>query len=269
MRGMPREEGISTWSFNAERPVRQARRSAIHKSFSLASMNKENALYGIIGLLIGLIVGYAGTNYINGSVSASRPDAAAANSTALPPDHPPASKSDNASGENGAQGDVMAVIQQARSESSNFDVQMKAADLFVQINRKDGALEFYERAAKIKPNDFDLLVRLGDTTFDLQRYEEAAKWYEQALNIKANDATVRMDLGLTYYLRSPRDLDRAIEIYRVALKSDPRHEKTLQNLTQALIDKNDTSAAAATLKQLEQVNPANPALTQFRSRLQP
>jgi tetratricopeptide (TPR) repeat protein len=230
-------------------------------------MNKENSLYGIIGLLIGLIIGYAGTNYINGGVSASRPDAGA-NSTALPPDHPPATKSDGTSGSGGAQGDVMAVIQQARSDSSNFEVQMKAADLFLQINRKDGALEFYERAAKLKPNDFDLLVRLGDTTFDLQRYEEAAKWYEQALKLKSDDATVRMDLGLTYYLRSPRDLDRAIEIYRVALKSAPRHEKALQNLTQALIDKGDKPAAAATLKQLEQVNPGNPAIAQFRSRIQ-
>lgn len=233
------------------------------------SMNKENSLYGIIGLLIGLIIGYAGTNYLNGSASASRADAAA-NSSSLPPDHPPTTNPDNApskGGENGAQGDVMAVIQQARSNPSNFEAQMKAADLFLQINRKEGSLEFYERAVKIKPNDFDLLVRLGDSTFDLQRYEDAAKWYEQALKIKPDDTTVRMDLGLTFYLRSPRELDRAIEIYRIALKSNPRHEKTLQNLTQALIDKGDKSAAAVALKQLEQVNPGNPALAQFRSRL--
>jgi tetratricopeptide (TPR) repeat protein len=162
----------------------------------------------------------------------------------------------------------MAVIQQARSEPANYDAQMKAAEMFLQINRKEGALEFYERAVKIKPNEFDLLVRLGDATFDQQRYEDAAKWYEQALKVKA-DTTVRMDLGLTYYLRSPRDLDRAIEIFRDALKSAPRHEKTLQNLTRALIDKGDKAAAAASLKQLEQVNPKNPAIVDLRSRLQP
>ena len=229
-------------------------------------MNKENSLYGIIGILIGLIIGYAGTNYINGSVTASRVNTAN-NSTALPPDHPPASQPKNSSDGSEAQGDVMGVIQQARNDTSNFEVQMKAADLFVQINRKEGALEFYERAVKIKPNEFDLLVKLGDTTFDLQRYEESEKWYEQALKIKPKDTTVRMDLGLTYYLRSPRNLDRAIEMYQVALKSDPRHEKTLQNLTQALIDKGDKSAAATALKQLEQVNPGNPAIAQFRSRL--
>lgn len=229
-------------------------------------MNKENALYGTIGLLLGLIVGFVGTNYINSSAPVS-PAANSANNSSLPPDHPPTSESVEAPGEGQAQGNVMAVIQQARNDSSNFEAQMKAADLFQQINRKDGALEFYERAVKIKPGDYDLLVKLGNTTFDLQRYEDAAQWYEQALKIKPNDATVRMDLGLTYYLRSPRDLERAVEIFRAALKHDPRHEKTLQNLAQVLIEKGDKAAATDTLNRLEQVNPNNPAIAQFRSRL--
>lgn len=53
-------------------------------------MNKPNYLYGIIGLLAGLLIGYIGTNYIN---QTSRPAVTvrdtAATSTALPPDHPP------------------------------------------------------------------------------------------------------------------------------------------------------------------------------------
>ena len=236
-------------------------------------MNKENSLYAIIGLLAGLIIGYAGTHYINGDAPTSRTNTAA-NASALPSDHAStAGASANSEGDSaskatgGAQGEVMAVIGQARNDPSNFDAQMKAADLFLQINRKDGAIEFYERAARVKPGEFDLLAKLGDATFDLQRFEDAAKWYEQALKIKA-DTTVRMDLGLTYYLRSPRDLDQAVENFRAALKSDPRHEKTLQNLTRALIDKGEKSAAAESLKQLEQVNSKNPAIADLRSRLQ-
>jgi hypothetical protein len=53
------------------------------------AMNKPNYLYGIIGLLAGLIVGYIGTSYIN---QTNRPAATAgdtaATSTALPPDRP-------------------------------------------------------------------------------------------------------------------------------------------------------------------------------------
>ncbi len=229
-------------------------------------MNKQNYLYGIIGLLAGLIIGYIGTNYINQTYGPAVPEGdTAAASNNLPSDHPPTGN--NSSG-GGPQGVVMDVIEQARKEPSNFEVQMRAAGMFKQINRHEGALEFYERAYKARPNDFKLLVTLGDTNFDLQRYEEAEKWYQLALKQNPNDATVRMDLGLSFYLRSPRDLDKAIAAYRNALKVDRRHEKTLQNLTQALLDRGDKTSARESLKQLEQVNPNNQAIAQFRSQLQ-
>jgi len=53
-------------------------------------MNKPNYLYGIIGLLVGLFIGYVGTNQINGTLRpADRDGNSAATSNALPPDHPP------------------------------------------------------------------------------------------------------------------------------------------------------------------------------------
>jgi hypothetical protein len=62
-------------------------------------MNKANYLYGIIGLLAGLIIGYIGTNYIN---QTNRPAATAgdtaATSTTLPPDHPPTGATGDSSG---------------------------------------------------------------------------------------------------------------------------------------------------------------------------
>lgn len=199
-------------------------------------MNKEKSLYAIIGLLIGLSIGYFGTNSLNGSAPAAQTNTSA-QSAAMPPNHPPTGAAANetgaaSSGEGAAQGDVMVAIEQARKDPSNFDAQMKAADLFRQINRHEGELEFYERAVKIKPNDFDLLTRLGDANLALHKYDEAAKWYEQAL------------------------------------KSKPRHEATLQNLAQALVEKGDMVAANNALKRLEQVNPRNPEIAQLRSRLQ-
>jgi tetratricopeptide (TPR) repeat protein len=136
-------------------------------------MNKQSYLYGIIGLLAGLIVGYIGTNYINQTYGPPlTANNTAAPSNDLPLDHPPAGGVQGGAG-SGAQTDVTAAIEQARNEPSNVEAQMKAADLFKQINRHEGALEFYERAYKAKPNDFKLLVALGDTNFDLRRYAEA------------------------------------------------------------------------------------------------
>lgn len=67
-------------------------------------MNKPNYLYGIIGLLTGLIIGYVGTNYIN---QTSRPAETAATSTTMPADHPPT----GATGAPGAPGDSSGAAQ--------------------------------------------------------------------------------------------------------------------------------------------------------------
>lgn len=252
-------------------------------------MIKPNYLYGVIGLLAGLIAGYIGTNYINQTFRPPAPTAA--RSGDLPADHPPTntaggadtapapaanSGSTSATGatagsagsNDGAQSDVMAVINKARNEPDNYDAQMQAADLEKQINRYEDAIGFYEKAAKARPKEGKVMVALGDANFELKHYEDAERWYQSALKQNPNDATVRNDLGLSFYMRSPRDLDGAIAAFRAALKIDPRYEKTLQNLTQALIDKGDKTGAAETLKRLEQVNPNNKAIASLRSQAQ-
>jgi len=76
-------------------------------------MNKPNYLYGIIGLLAGLIIGYIGTNYINQTYrpAATAGDQAAA-SNALPPDHP-------LTGATGATGDSSGAAASAPSEMTS------------------------------------------------------------------------------------------------------------------------------------------------------
>ncbi|MCI0663792.1 MAG: tetratricopeptide repeat protein [Acidobacteria bacterium] len=228
-------------------------------------MDKEKILYGIIGLLAGMIIGYIGTNYLNRTYMPTQ-TAESGEPGNLPAGHPPAGGSSSNSSA-GPQAEIMAVIQKATDEPSNFAAQMEAANLYRQINRHEKEIEFYERAARIKPNDLNVLILLGDTNFNLQRYEDAENWYQRAIKLDPKNATVRMDLGLTYFLRQPRNLDRAIAEYRQALKLDPRHEKSLQNLTVALIEKGDAGAARDSFKLLEQISPNNNSLPELRSRL--
>jgi Flp pilus assembly protein TadD len=91
---------------------------------------------------------------------------------------------------------------------------------------------------------------------------------QSALRQNPNDATARNDLGLSFYLRSPRDSDRVIAAHRDALKIDPRHGKSLRNHTQALIDKGAKAAADGPLKRLEEVNPDNQAIAPLGSQAQ-
>jgi tetratricopeptide (TPR) repeat protein len=215
-----------------------------------------------------MIIGYIGTNYLN-RTNIPTNTTESGDPGNLPAGHPPAggssSNSSNSSG--GPQAEIMAVIQKAIDEPSNFAAQMEAANLYRQINRHEKEIEFYERAARIKPNDLNVMILLGDTNFNLQRYEDAENWYQRAVKLDPRNATVRMDLGLTYFLRQPRNLDRAIAEYRQALKVDPRHEKSLQNLTVALIENGDAGAARDSFKLLEQINPNNSSLQDLRARL--
>lgn len=229
-------------------------------------MKKDSILMGIIGLLVGLIVGFIFANNINqrGNV-ATGPAQGVQQNGALPPDHP-------AIPQNGAQSgpdmqSVQEAINLAKSDPNNFTAQMKAADYTYQIQRFDDAIQYLQRANQLQPDNVDVFVQLGNVNFDANRFPEAEKWYAAALQKKPEDVNVRTDLGLTFMLREPADLDRAIKEFRASLERDPKHLQTLQNLTVALTRKGDAAQARTVLAKLEEVSPGNPAITSLRADL--
>lgn len=227
-------------------------------------MKKENIMFGIIGLLLGSIIGFMFANSINRSTietsTLATTSAPSANSNpALPPDHPPIGASDGQTGAAAIQ-QVTAAIEKAEAEPQNFEAQMTAADLYYQIQRFEEAAKFYEAASKLKPNDAEPFVKAGNAYFDTENYLEAEKWYTLALAKNPKDITARTDLGLTFYLREPRDIDRAIKEYKASLAVNPKHEVTLQNLVIAYREKGDAANLQKTVDELRAVNPNNPAL---------
>ena len=229
-------------------------------------MTKDNVLVGVIGLLLGLIIGFMGANQLNRSGAELAPPATKASNSitsggVLPPDHPPTgSTSASAQQQGGALPQVTEAIEKARKEPGNFEAQMTAGDLYSQIGRLDDARKFYEAANKLKPGDLEPLVKLGNANFDLEKFEEAAKWYEAALKKDPGQVGVRNDYGLTFFKRTPPDIDRAIKEFQGSLATNPNHEITLQNLIVAYTKKGDLESARATLERLAKVNPDHPAV---------
>lgn len=231
-------------------------------------MNKENIMFGVIGLLIGSIIGFMFANSINRSTidtsATANTSAQSSNSNpALPADHPPIGAT---TGDGQTQGgaaaiqQVSAAIEKAKAEPQNFEAQMTAADLYYQIQRFEEAAKLYEAASKLKPTDAEPFVKAGNAYFDAENYLEAEKWYTEALVKNPKDITARTDLGLTFYLREPRDIDRAIKEYKTSLAINPKHEVTLQNLVIAYREKGDAANLQKTTEELRAVNPSNPAL---------
>ncbi len=237
-------------------------------------MTKDNILFSIIGLLLGCIVGFLFANSYNQS-HMNRPAAGMPQAQgSLPPNHPPISTngaSDSGAGAAAGGGAAMPAVQQAideaRNQPNNFDAQVKAADLYLQIGRYDDALQFLMKANQLRPDNYEVVVKLGDANFDADHFEVAEKWYTAALQMKPNDVNVRTDLGTTFLARNPPDIDRAIQEYQRSLQLDPRHEKTLHNLVIAYTKKGDARSAQETLTRLEQVNPQAEDLDRLRSEL--
>ncbi len=217
-------------------------------------MKQKNILFGIGGLIVGLVIGFLAANSINrNSQSAALPNqptapfqnqqvqVAAVKDQPLPTGKPLPEVSEK--------------LDRAKNEPNNFDAQIQAGDVYLRIKGFDRALEFYEKANQIKPEDYETIVKIGNTYFDAEKFEQAEKWYEQALAKKPNDVNVRTDLGITFVERTNPDLDRAVKEFQTSLETNPSHEPTLYNLAIAFIKKGNAEEAGKTLGQLEATNP--------------
>ena len=228
-------------------------------------MTKENILFIVIGLLGGFMVGFFFANSVNQGAMLSATPAATQPGGALPSGHPAINGSGNAGG---SIPEVQAAIEKAKQNPDDFDAQIKAAELYYQIQRFEGSIEFLKRASEIQPDNYDVVVNLGNAYFDAGKYEEAEKTYAKALTKKSDDLNVRTDMGLTFVFRDNPDYDRAIKEFNQVLDADPGHVQALQNLTVAYTKKSDKSNATATVARLEKVDAANGALTKLKEEIQ-
>lgn len=228
-------------------------------------MNKNNLVFGVIGLIAGLIIGFFASNNINRNTQTAalpnQPTAPFQNQqvpTILVKEQPTQS---------GMLPDVSAAIDTAKNQPNNFDAQVKAGDMYLQIKAFDKAVALYEQAQRLKPEDYDLIVKLGNTYFDNRQFEPAAKWYERALAKKADDVNVRTDLGITYVERANPDFDRAIKEFQTSLQTNPKHEPTLYNLGIAYFKKGNMEEAGKILTQLEAINPQSQLVGRLRQAI--
>jgi len=228
-------------------------------------MNKENILFGIIGLLLGCIIGFVVANKMNQTQLQPR-NSTQSNSVSTTPVSP--QQGHSANGQGGMQPEVAQAIEKAKAEPNNFEAQMQAASLYYRIEQYDKAIELYQQANKIKPDNYEAIVWLGNTNFDAGYYDKAESCYTAALVKNPNDIAVRTDLGLTFMARKPPDYDRAIKEFEGSLQRDPNHKQTLQNISSAYIQKRNGAKAKEYLDRLEKVDPNNQAIATLRQKIQ-
>jgi tetratricopeptide (TPR) repeat protein len=191
-------------------------------------MNRENILFAIIGILLGFIVGFMFASSMSQKAAQTQTAAASQN---LPADHPPVAGAQAPMDPAAMREQVAAQIEKARNEPTNFEAQVKAAELYYQIQRYDQSIEFLLKANQLKPTDYETVVVLGLVNLDATHYDQAEKWYRAALKMKQDDV------------------------------------RTLAGLAAATLAKGDAKAAEDAIAQLEKFDPSSQDLPQFKQRL--
>lgn len=186
-------------------------------------MNRDNLLFTIIGLLLGFIVGFMlASSYTQREAM----PAAASRTQNLPPDHP----TTGAPGQPGAPGqmqaEVTAALDTAKKEPNNFEAQLKAAELYYQIQRYDDAIGYLLKANQLQPDSYEVVANLGMVNMDAGHFETAEKWYEAALLKKPDDVRV-LDGLCVVYLEQGKAKEAEEAIAKLA-----KADSTNQDLTQ-------------------------------------
>lgn len=142
------------------------------------------------------------------------------------------------------------------------------ADLLGEVSR------LMNRVYADNPNDYAALVTLGNVNLDLgyfreknENFQKAREFYQKALEQKPDDADIRTDIGLTYFLSNPPEIETATANFEKALKTDPKHERTLQAMIQMLVSLKKRDEAEKYIARLREINPNNQILSNLNSPL--
>ncbi|MGQ0543634.1 MAG: tetratricopeptide repeat protein [Blastocatellia bacterium] len=225
----------------------------------------KSLVFGLIGLIAGLAIGFFGANALNRDNSPSNANGSADTISVSSNSFPADAVSTN--GQSLPAVDLL--IEQAKSEPQNFGLQMRTGDMYAQIGRFDQAVEYYKKGLVLKPNDFNANVVLANALFDSRKFEEAGGYYAKAVAINGKDVNARTDLGTTFVERAAPDLDRAIKEFQAALEIEPNHEPTLYYLGIAYHRKGDAENAAKALAKLEKANPGSDLIGRLKQNINP
>lgn len=220
-------------------------------------------LYGIGGIVIGLVAGFFAANSLNRQAISN---ATTVSSTSN--DQEPAASS-AASQAGGMQADVEIKLQKAEKEPTNFVAQMQAGDMYAQIGRFDKAVDFYKRGVALNPQNQQANIVLANALFDSQKFEEAGDFYTKALLIDPKNVNAITDLGTTFVERKEPDYDRAIAEFRKALEIDAKNAPTLYYLGIAQLRKGEKVEAEKTLAELVKADPTSDLIGRLRENLNP
>ncbi|HKQ92315.1 MAG TPA: tetratricopeptide repeat protein [Blastocatellia bacterium] len=153
---------------------------------------RSNAALIIIGLLLGLVSGFkiANTQYRNEQGAALKREIERATSNP------------------GPQAEVSAIIDKAKANPNDVEAQIEAAAQFIQIERPEDSVPFFEQARQVNPNDPRANAGLGVAYFMMGQFDKAIDALKRSREQGADSPVVSTFL-IGSYIQTRKNLDEA------------------------------------------------------------
>jgi hypothetical protein len=102
------------------------------------------------------------------------------------------------------------------------------------------------------PNNYDHLVQLANTEYDLNDFTKAVDYYEKARKIRDDSPDVMTDLGVSY--KEIGQPQKALDLFDRAAEAHPDHWQSRYNAAVVrLFDLNDVAGAKIEVDKLKQI----------------
>ena len=127
-------------------------------------------------------------------------------------------------------------------------------------------IETLKEIVKKDPKNLPAWVELGNLYFDSNQPKEAIEAYSQYLAIKPDNADVRTDMAIMY--KNLGDFNRALDEFRKAAQSDPKHVNSRYNIGIVLLhDKQDIKGAIKAWEEYLKVDPKSERAERVRAQM--
>jgi cytochrome c-type biogenesis protein CcmH/NrfG len=128
-------------------------------------------------------------------------------------------------------------------------------------------IQTLKEIVKKDPKNLPAWVELGNLYFDTDQPKEAIEAYSHYLAAKPDNPDVRTDMGIMY--RKLGQFDMALEEFRKAARSDPKHVNSRYNIGLVLLhDKQDIQGAIKAWEEYLKVDPNSERAQRIRAQIE-
>lgn len=158
----------------------------------------------------------------------------------------------------------VATIQKPQMPSRGAPAQTPPSRDSIEVTSQ---IQTLKEIVKKDPKNLPAWVELGNLYFDTDQPKEAIEAYHQYLAVKPDNPDVRTDMGIMY--RKLGQFDRAIEEFRKAAQSDPKHINSRYNIGLVLLhDKQDMKEAIKAWEEYLKVDPKSERAQRIRAQIE-